>query len=54
MIQFFNDHFESILTFIAGLCTGGFISYKYTSSNKISKIDTGGGDFAGRDMHKKG
>ena len=53
MIQFLVEHFESILSFIAGLFAGGFISYKYTNSSKISDVNTDGGDFAGRDMNKK-
>lgn len=57
MEQFFAEHFDAIVTLIVGLIGGGAL-VKYTSkkdsqeSNKFEDIDTGGGDFAGRDMHK--
>ena len=53
MIQFLGDHLEAILSFIAGLLSGGFITYKYTNSRKISNVNTGGGDFAGHNITKK-
>ena len=53
MIQFLGDHLEAILSFIAGLLSGGFITYKYSNSTKILGVNTGGGDFAGHNMTKK-
>lgn len=53
MVQFLNAHFEAILSFLAGLFTGGFITYKYTNKTNISNVETGGGDFAGHNMTKK-
>ncbi len=57
MEQFFVEHFDAIVTLIVGLLGGGALvkctSKKDTNeSNKYDNIDTGGGDFAGRDMHK--
>ena len=57
MEQFFAEHFDAIVSLIVGFFGGGAL-VKYTSkkdtndSNKYDNIDTGGGDFAGRDMHK--
>lgn len=57
MAQFFADHFDAIVTLIVGFLGGGAL-VKFTSkkdsneSNKFEGIDTGGGDFAGRDMNK--
>lgn len=53
MSQFLSIHFEAILSFLGGLLTGGFITYKYTNNTKISNINTNGGDFAGHNMSKK-
>lgn len=57
MEQFFADHLDAIVTLIIGLFGGGalvkYVSKKDTQeSNKFESIDTGGGDFAGRDMNK--
>lgn len=58
MEQFFAEHFDAILTLIVGFIGGGAF-VKYTSKkdtnelNKYDNINTGGGDFAGRDMNKK-
>lgn len=57
MEQFFVEHFDAIVTLIVGFLGGGAL-IKYTSkkdtneSNEYKDINTGGGDFAGRDMHK--
>lgn len=57
MEQFLAQHFDAIVTLIVGFLGGGAL-VKYTSkkdsnkSNKYEKINTGGGDFAGRDMKK--
>lgn len=57
MEQFFAEHFDAIVTLIVGFLGGGAL-VKFTSkkdsneSNKYEGIDTGGGDFAGRDMNK--
>lgn len=57
MEQFFAEHFDAIVTLIVGFLGGGAL-VKFTSnkdsneSNKFEDIDTGGGDFAGRDMNK--
>jgi len=57
MEQFFSEHFDAIVTLVLG-----FIGGKYSvnlfkkkdsnESNTLRDIDTGGGDFAGRDMNK--
>lgn len=58
MEQFFVDHFDAIVTLIVGFIGGGAV-VKFTcrkdinESNNYKDIDTGGGDFAGRDMIKK-
>lgn len=57
MEQFIAEHFDAIVTLVVGLLGGGAL-VKYTSkrdtneSNKYKDINTNGGDFAGRDMHK--
>lgn len=57
MEQFFVDHFDAIVSLIVGFLGGGAF-VKYTTkkdsnkSNKYDHINTGGGDFAGRDMSK--
>lgn len=57
MGHFFVEHFDAIVTLIVGLIGGG-IWGKYSNkedsnkSNKYNNIQTGGGDFAGRDMNK--
>lgn len=57
MGHFFAEHFDAIVTLIVGLLGGGAI-VKYTSkkdanrSNGYRNINTGGGDFAGRDVNK--
>lgn len=57
MENFFAEHLDAIVTLIVGLLGGGALvkfSCKKDSneSNKFEGIDTGGGDFAGRDMNK--
>lgn len=56
MEDFFSAHFDAIISGIIGLITGGFgvrCYYKKNSDNSnINNVNTGGGDFAGRDMHK--
>lgn len=58
MEQFFIEHFDAIVSLIVGFIGGGAVM-KFTrkkdtnESNKIEHINTGGGDFAGRDMNKK-
>lgn len=57
MMDFFSNHLESIITLILGFIGGG-LTFKLTckkdsnKSNQYDGINTGGGDFAGRDMHK--
>lgn len=57
MEQFLANHFDAIVTLIMGLLGGGAL-VKYTcqkdnqESNKFEDINTGGGDFAGRDINK--
>ena len=58
MEQFFAEHFDALVTLIVGVVGGkiwGKYSYKKDSnkSNKYEHINTGGGDFACRDMNKK-
>ena len=57
MEQFFINHSDAIVTLIVGFLGGGAL-VKYTSkkdanqSNEYRNINTGGGDFAGRDVNK--
>lgn len=57
MEQFPTEHFDAIVTLVVGLLGGGAL-IKYTSkrdtyeSNEYKNINTYGGNFAGRDMHK--
>jgi hypothetical protein len=57
MEQFITDHFDAIVSLIVGIL-GGRIWGRYSNkedsnnSNRFKKINTGGGDFAGRDIKK--
>lgn len=57
MEEFFSAHLDAVITAIAGLLAGGigvhFIEKKNSDNTSIDHVNTGGGDFAGRDMHKK-
>lgn len=57
MEDFLSTHLDAIVSGIVGLLTGGisvhFIKKKNSDNTTIDHINTGGGDFAGRDMHKK-
>lgn len=58
MEQFLAEHFDAIVTLILGFL-GGFAFVKVSTkkkdsneANQYKNIDTGGGDFAGRDITK--
>lgn len=57
MEDFLSTHLDAIVSGIVGLLTGGisvhFIKKKNSDNTTIDHVNTGGGDFAGRDMHKK-
>lgn len=56
MENFLSTHLEAIISGIVGLLAGGigvhFFEKKNSDNTKIEHVETGGGDFAGRDMHK--
>lgn len=57
MEQFITEHFDAIVSLIVGVLGGriwGNYSKKKDSnnSNRFKKINTDGGDFAGRDINK--
>lgn len=57
MENFISTHLDAIISGIIGLLTGGisvhFWEKKNSDNTTIDHVNTGGGDFAGRDMHKK-
>lgn len=57
MEAFLSAHLDAIISAILGLLTGGiavhFHEKKNSDNTTIDHVNTGGGDFAGRDMHKK-
>lgn len=57
MEAFLSAHLDAIISAILGLLTGGiavhFHEKKNSDNTRINRVNTGGGDFAGRDMHKK-
>lgn len=57
MEDFLSVHFDAILGFFTGIFAGGFGVHLYKKKNSdntnINHVNTGGGDFAGRDIHKK-
>lgn len=56
MDVFLSAHLEAIISGIVGLIAGGIgvhiFEKKNSDNTNIDHVDTGGGDFAGRDMHK--
>lgn len=57
MEDFLSVHFDAILGFFTGIFAGGFGVHLYKKKNSdntnINHVNTGGGDFAVRDIHKK-
>lgn len=57
MEDFFSAHLDAVISGVVGLIAGGigihFLEKKNSDNTNIDHVDTGGGDFAGRDIHKK-